>query len=333
MLLGLICYLFFFYTSAGDKAFSSGTGSSVQQQLNEIVNHAALFQAWEGGNWWVLTFPSIFLMLAIGTHVCFTHRKWGDWIVLLAATFVLDGIIAIKISQRIHDDKELRELITENWTIWDLNILAVLLLGFAISLLLGFGLSWTLELWKEVRALRNQSKEQEIRQGQINNQKIQREARITILKTEMENLQGEIGQLNEKVKDTQQKIDELLRQQLNDQIEASRTPIKTQIAILKAQMENLQSEIGQLNEKVKDTQQKIDQGQTKIDELSAHRNKWFVNGNKMESQVNQFLNGWCRFVAHSADGTTDVSAQIDRIKQSAYETLNQHFRDSRDYSS
>ena len=45
----------------------------------------------------------------------------------------------------------------------------------------------------------------------------------------------------------------------------------------------------------------------------------------MESQINQFLNGWCRFVAHSEDGTSDVSVRIDEIKQVAYETLDQYY--------
>ncbi len=340
-LIGLLCYLFVFYASAGDKAFSSGTGS-VQQQLNEIVNHDALSQAWQEGNWFVLLFPFIFLALAILTHLSIEHKEWLYMGLLLAATFAVDSIIAIKISQRIHDDKVIRGLIEEleGWTMVDLNILAVLFLGFAVSLLLSYGFYWTLQLWKGVGSLRRQSKEQEIREVQIKDEKIQRDAQIAILKAEMENVQGEIGplqseigRLNEKVKTAQQKIDELSSQQLEARIRAERSPIETRIAILKVEMENLQKEIDQFNDKVKTAQQEIDQSQAKIEELSDRQNQRVINGYQLELRVNRFLNGWYRFVANSGDGTTDVSLQINRIKRLAYEALNQYYEGLEGYSS
>ena len=340
-LLGLLCYLFVFYASAGDKAFSSGTGS-VQQQLNEIVNHDALSQAWQEGNWFVLLFPFIFLVLAILTHLSIEHKEWLYLGLLLAATFAVDSIIAIKISQRIHDDKVIRGLIeeSEDWTMVDLNILAVLLLGFAVSLLLSYGFYWTLQLWKGVGSLRRQSKEQEIREVQIKDEKIQRDAQIAVLKAEMETLQSEIGpfqsdigRLNEKVKTVQQKIDEWSKGQLEARIKAERVPIETQIAILKIEMDNLQGEIDQFNDKVKTAQQRIDQCQAKIEELSDRQNQRVINGHQLELRVNRFLNGWGRFVANSGDETTDASVQINRIKQLAYETLNQYYEGLEGYSS
>ena len=261
---------------------------------------------------------------------------------LLAATFAVDSIIAIKISQRIHDDKVIRGLIEEleGWTMVDLNILAVLFLGFAVSLLLSYGFYWTLQLWKGVGSLRRQSKEQEIREVQIKDEKIQRDAQIAILKAEMENVQGEIGplqseigRLNEKVKTAQQKIDELSSQQLEARIRAERSPIETRIAILKVEMENLQKEIDQFNDKVKTAQQEIDQSQAKIEELSDRQNQRVINGYQLELRVNRFLNGWYRFVANSGDGTTDVSLQINRIKRLAYEVLNQYYEGLEGYSS
>ena len=340
-LLGLLCYLFVFYASAGDKAFSSGTGS-VQQQLNEIVNHDALSQAWQEGNWFVLLFPFIFLVLAILTHLSIEHKEWLYLGLLLAATFAVDSIIAIKISQRIHDDKVIRGLIeeSEGWTMVDLNILAVLLLGFAVSLLLSYGFYWTLQLWKGVGSLRRQSKEQEIREVQIKDEKIQRDAQIAVLKAEMETLQSEInpfqsdiGRLNEKVKTVQQKIDEWSRGQLEARIKVERVPIETQIAILKIEMDNLQGDINQLNDKVKATQQRIDQCQAKIEELLERQNQRVINGYQLELRVNRFLNGWCRFVANSGDETTDVSVYINRIKRLAYETLNQYYEGLEGHSS
>ena len=174
----------------------------------------------------------------------------------------------------------------------------------------------------------------------IKDEKTQRDAQIAVLKAEMETLQGEIGpsqsdigRLNEKVRNTQQKIDEWSKQQLEDRIKAERVPIEIQIAVLKIEMDNLQGEIDQFNDKVKTAQQRIDQCQAKIEELSDRQNQRVINSHQMELRVNRFLNGWCRFVANSEDGETDVSVQINRIKQVAYETLNQYYEGLEGYSS
>lgn len=285
-LLGLLFYLFIFYASAGDKAFSSGTGT-VEQQLNEIVYHAAFSEAWKGRNGFVLLFPFIFLVLAITTHLSWEYRDRAYMVRLLVSTLLvtlmLDSIIAVKISQRIHDDKVVRGILeeSEKWTVIDLNILAVLLLGFAVSLLLSYGFYWAFQLWKGVWSLRIQSQEQEIRAIQIENEKVQREMQITILKTKMEILQSEMNRGNENI-DTNQK--------------------------------------------------KVDQIHAKIEELSELRNKRFVNGHQIESRVSQFLKGWCRFVVHSGDEETDVSAQISKIEKVAYDTISQYRAKSPEYS-
>ena len=264
-------------------------------------------------------------------------KRWWLWSVIafvLLVTLVFDFILAIHISQKIHEVKKLAGLIpeTEKWTfrIGDLNMWTVIFCGFVVALFVSILYPATIELWKGVRPRRDESEQLEI---QIRSERSSTEKRIATLKAEMENSQDKINQLNKKVESTQQKIDRLSRQQQETRIKEAKTPIETQIAVLKAEMENLQDEINQLNEKVKNIQREIGQSQEKIEELSARRNRRIVNGNKMESQVNQFLNGWCRFVAHSADGTTDVSAQINRIRQVAYETLNQYYENSPDYFS
>ena len=203
-LLGLLCFLFIFYSSAGDKAFTGSTaGSSVDQLINEIVNPHAFFKAWQTENVFVIIFPFIFLVLAIVTHLSIEHKQRLYLLVLLVATFSLDTIIAVKISKGVYDEKVIRGLIDpeiEKWTIFDLNILAVILLGFGVSLLLSYGFYWTLRLWREVGSLRRQSKEQERRAVQIEDEKVQRNVKIAILKTEM-------GPFNEKIKHDQQRID------------------------------------------------------------------------------------------------------------------------------
>lgn len=353
VLITLAVYLFIFYASAVDKAFFLNE-DKIQQQVEEgtyagvqdIVNPNALSKVFQAKNYFVLFFPCLFLGFALALDHFWEFGKI-KWVVgLVAITFVFDILLAIHISLKIHQAEvyiaqRLGQLESE-WTLGDnfLNILTVIFCGFIASLLVSVLYNVTRERWKQVKQFQPQSKEQEIREVQIRDEKVQRDAQIAVLRTEMENvegeigpLQGEIGRLNEKVRTTQQKIDEWSRDQLEGRIRAERSPIEAQIACLNVEMETLQGEIDQLNDKVKSTQQHIDHGQAKIEELSGLRNKRVINGRQMEWRVNRFLNGWCRFVANSEDGEIDVSAQINRIKQVAHETLNQSYEDLEDYSS
>ena len=353
VLIALAVYLFIFYASAVDKAFFLNE-NKIQQQVEEgtyagvqdIVNPNALSKVFQAKNYFVLFFPCLFLGFALALDHFWEFGKI-KWVMgLVAITFVFDVLLAIHISLKIHQAEvyiaqRLGQLEPE-WTLGDnfLNILTVIFCGFVASLLVSVLYNVTRDRWKQVKQFQPQSKEQEIREVQIRDEKVQRDTQIAVLRTEMENvegeigpLQGETGRLNEKVRTTQQKIDEWSRAQLQDRIRAERSPIEARIACLNVEMETLQGEIDQLNDKVETTQQRIDHGQTKIEELSDLRNKRVINGHQMELRVNRFLNGWCRFVANSEDGETDMSAQINRIKQVAHETLNQCYEDLEDYSS
>ena len=328
---GLLFYLFIFYSSAGDKAFGSERGS-VQEKLNEIVNHAAFFQAWqEPMNLFVITFPFIFLVLAVVTHLCLEHRRWVYLAVVLLSTLALDAIIAVKISQNIHENKVSRGLLEEGieWSLWDINIFAVLLLGFAVSLLLGFGFYWVTELWKSVRPHRNESTEFELR---IKAEKNEREVQLATLRTQMDNLGTEIDSLHENIAITQQKIDELhakveelSRQQREAGEKTAKLPLNIQLSVLKTEMENLQNEIDQFKKRRDAVQQKIQKHQTKIVALKERRRIKLVDLNKIEWQVSQFVSGWYRYIAHSQTETDDASAKIERVRQVKNETLAQYF--------
>lgn len=353
----LALYLFIFYASAVDKAFFLHE-DKIQQQVEEgtyagvqdIVNPKALFIAWQKGdqgrNYFVLFFPWVFLAFALAFDHFWESGKMRWVIGLGVVTFVFDVLLAIHISLKIHlARKYIAERMGDPTPTWPggddfLDIGTVIFCGFVASLLVSVLYNVTRDRWKQVKQLQPQSKEQEIREIQIRDEKVQRDAQIAVLRTEMENvegeigpLQGEIGRLNEKVRTTQQKIDEWSREQLEGRIRAERSPIEARIACLNVEMETLQGEIDQLNDKVKSIQQRIDHGQTKIEELSDLRNKRVINGHQMELRVNRFLNGWCRFVANNEDGRIDVSAQINRIKQVAHETLSQYYEDLEDYSS
>ncbi len=358
VLIALAVYLFIFYASAVDKAFFLNE-DKIQQQVEEgtyagvqdIVNPKALFIAWQKGdqgrNYFVLFFPWVFLAFALALDHFWESREKGWVIGLVVFTLMFDLLLAIHISHKIYlAERYIGIRIGEEIGAWTplgfdnlLTIATVLFCGFVASLLVSVLYNVTRDRWKQVKQLQPRSKEQEIREIQIRDEKVQRDAQIAVLRTEMENvegeigpLQGEIGRLNEKVRTTQQKIDEWSRAQLEDRIRAERNPIEARIACLNVEMETLQSEINQLNDKVRSTQQRIDRGQTKIEELSALRNKRVINGHQMELRVNRFLNGWCRFVANSEDGETDMSPQINQIKQIAYETINQYYEGSRDDS-
>ena len=354
VLISVAFYLFIFYASAVDKAFFLNE-AAIQKAVDEntyagvqdIVNPAALSKVFQAKNYFVLFFPCLFLGFALALDHFWEARE-KRWVIgLVAITLMFDLLLAYHISHKIYlaeryisirmgaAIKEWAPLSFDNI----LTILTVIFCGFVASLLVSVLYKVTRERWTHVKQFQPRSKEQEIREVQIRDEKTRRDAQIAVLKVEMENVEGErgplqseIGRLNEKIRSTQQKIDEWSRGQLGAQIRAERIPIEAQIAVLKVEMETLQSEIDQLNNRVRSTQQEIDQSQAKIEESSDLRNKRVINGRQMELRVNRFLNGWCRFVAHSTDEDTDTSAQINRIKQIAYETLNQYYEGSQSYS-
>ena len=355
ILISVAFYLFIFYASAVDKAFflneaaiQNAVDEGTYAGIQDIVNPAALSKVFQAKNYFVLFFPCLFLGFALALDHFWESREKGWVIGLIAVTLMFDLLLAIHISHKIYlAERYISIRIGEDigeWTPLEfdniLTISTVLFCGFIASVLVSILYNVTRERWTQVKQRQSRPKEQEMREIQIRNEKAQRDTRIAILKAEIGNVEGEIGslqseisRLNEQVKTTQQKIDELPRQQLEARIRVKRSSIEAQIATSKVEMDNLQGEIGQLSEKISSTQQKIDQGQIKIEELLELRNKRFVNGHQIELRVNRFLNGWCRFVANSGDGETDVSAQIDGIKQIAYETINQYCEGSQGYSS
>lgn len=326
----LAIYLFIFYASAVDKAFFLNT-EAIQAQLeqgtyagvNDVVNPKAVSKAFQGEwNPFVLMFPFVFLAFAIALDYFWETGKRWIAVVLAGLTFIFDSILAIQISQKIHQAKMIMGQETEQWTfkIGDLNMWTVIFCGFIVSLLVSIIYHVMNQRWKAVSPAQEHPKTSDLRALKINSEKTERQARIAVLRTEMDNLQSEISRLKEKDTAVQEKM-----------IRTVKTPIETQIVVLKVEMDNLQSEIDQFNARNTTLQQEIEEADAKMAELSSQRNKRVVNRNKMESQVNQFLNGWCRFVAHSEDGMSDVSTRIDRIKQISKDTLDTYYQGILDY--
>ena len=308
-----------------------------QDALNaiDIVNPTALSEAFQRpGNPVVILFPSIFLAFAIVAHHFWEQRKWVLLGVILLLTLLFDGILAIQISQKIHEVKRIAGLIpeSENWVprINDLNMWTVIFCGFVVSLLVSILYHASIELWKEVRPLKDESKQLKTK---IRAEKNSDEIQLATLKTEVKKLQKDIDQLNNEYTICQQNFEKLSNQQLEVQIKTEKYPIRVKIAILKTEVQNLQKDIDLLNENVKNTEQEIVEFQTQIEVLMERQRTRVIDLKKMDSQVSQFVNGWCKYVTQSETDLTKGPEKIESIRQIKQETLESYFKNLRGYSS
>ncbi len=308
VLLGLVVYLFIFYASVGDRTFTSGVGTAAQKQ--HIIIPQAWSEAWEADpkNWFVLTFPFIFLTLAVIFYYFdeYSEKKRHKFIVL-GATFLIDLIIAIKISQQIHEFKEGAEakyLWTENYT----EILSVLFLGFGVSLLLGYGLSWVIKVWKGVKPDQDESKRlHNLMRVEQKDRRIQLQA----LNTEI----GHLEERNRKLKEENEGYKNRIK-------EAFEKPIEIQIAGLNTKREVLQKQITEFADQVESFQREINRCETEIESLLDRQRKKLVDIKKLEKQASEFVTGWCRYIAQrNARIPDDITQQIGNIQVLANQTL------------
>lgn len=319
VLVGLVCYLFIFYASVGDRTFTEGIGTNLQKQ-HIIIPHA-LSKAWESSpkNWFVLTFPFIFLTLAVLFYFFDEHseNKYSKWI-LLGATFLIDFVIAVKISQQMHrftEGERSEYLWRDNWT----EILSVLLLGFGVSLLLGYGLSWVIKVWNGAKQPEGKSEQLEkLKRAEQNDRLVQ----LASLTQEMQLLTDRIDALRQEKENTEKSTEEASKQQLDALIEEHKHPIRVQINRLSAEKENQQNQIKELDEQVESIQKEINQCETAIENLTNRQRERVVDIKKLEKQASEFVSGWCRYVAQSkTELPADVATHIKDIQQFAHETL------------
>ena len=319
VLVGLICYLFIFYASVGDRTFTKGIGTNLEKQY--IIIPHALSEAWKSSpkNWFVLTFPFIFLTLAILFYFFDEHseNKYSKWL-LLGATLLVDTIIAVKISQQMHRFTEGEE----SEYLWRGNlieILSVLLLGFGVSLLLGYGLSWVIKVWNGAKQPQGESEQLErLKRTEQNDRLVQ----LASLTTGIQHLQNRIDDLKQEKEIYEKSIEATSKQERETLIEDYKHPIQVEIAHLNAEKENLQSQINELNEQVDSIQQEINQCETEIEASLKRQRERVIDVKKLEAQANEFVSGWCRYVAQSkTELPADVGTQIKDIQSLAHETL------------
>ena len=328
-LIGLVCYLFIFYGSAGDRAFTKGVGT-VDEKKNIIIPRA-FFEAWKSSpedprNWFVLMFPVPFLVLALIFYWCEVHSKikykldmWG----ILLATFAIDWIIAVKISQQMHrftEGEEVEYLLGEHI----IEIASVLFLGFGASVLLGFGLSWVMKVWNGGKQPQGESETLERLKRVEQNDRLVQLAAVT---EEIQHLQNRIDDLKQQKEKCERGIEETSKQQLNERVEAHKHPILIEIARLNTEKEILQNQIDEFNEQVESLQKEINQCESEIEDLLKDQRKKVIDVKKLEAQTHEFVTGWCRYVAHSkTELSADIETEIRNIRHLAEETLETYKR-------
>lgn len=329
-IVGLIFYLFIFYASVGDRTFTVGVGTNAEKR--QIIIPRALFEAWEVDtptgagteaiegsqtkdhrNWFVLTFPFIFLTLAILAYYCHEHKAWTILGGILIATFLIDTIIAVKISKQMHEftkGEDVAYVWSENLT----EVLSVLLLGFGVSLLLSYGLYWFMKIWKGAKP--NQNAEARL-ERLIRAEKNDRLIELNALLTRIQSLQEKNRTLNQE------------NQTHKRQIElAFKKPIETEIAGLQTDRAHMEKQIRDLGDQIESFQREINRCETELEELVKRRRKKFVDIKKLEAQAHEFIAGWCRYISQrkTEESPNEIATQISDIQQLAQSMLDSYIR-------
>jgi chromosome segregation ATPase len=210
---------------------------------------------------------------------------------------------------------EAEYLWSNNW----IEILSVLLLGFGVSLLLGYGLSWVMRVWNRGKQPQGESEQLErLKRVEQNDRLVQ----LGSLTEEIQHLQNRIDGLKQERENYERGIEETSKQRLDALIEAHKHPIQVEIARLNTEKENLQNQITELNEQVESIQKEINQCEAEIETLLKRQRERVIDVKKLEAQANEFVSGWCRYVAQSkTELPADVGTQIKDIQSLAHETL------------
>ena len=306
VVMSLIFYLMIFYSSVGDRTFTAGIGTVAEKR--HIIIPRAFFEAWKSPqNWFVITFPSIFLTLAFLVYLCEEHKKRWMWGGLILATLLIDWIIAVKISKQMHEftkGENVPHIIWENL----IEVSSVLLLGFGVSLLLAYGLFWVMKIWRGEKPHQDESERLErLKRAEQNDNLVQ----LNALTTEIQHLENKINTLEHEKENYGKHIEETSKQQ-----------IQVKIARLNTEKEKLQSQIGDLNEQVESLQKEINHCETEIESLLKRQRSKGIDLKKLEANAHEFVSGWCKYVAQSRNELpANVTDQIKDIQSLANEIL------------
>ena len=308
----LFGYLYLFYVSAGEKIVKS----SDDMDLTALIDYKALDRSLQSAdkdprNWLVLTFPFIFIVLAISTHLCMESenkmKKWINFVIFIIATLLIEAAIGWRIAQIIIKAQTDAGSANPD-SFWELFLL-FLFLGFGPSVLLGLGLHWILGLWENIRPQRDKSNQMEM---QIRAEKNDKLVELSVLNTELQNLDESLSRLHE---DKKAYSDALMK--------TYRHPIETQIAALETEIQSIQDQIQLLNEQVDSFQMEIDRCESEIKTHLEGQRRRKLDINKMEAQANEFVTGWCQYITNLRTDLTqqEISNTIVEIQELAKQTL------------
>lgn len=322
---GMLCYLVVFYASAGEKSLISESGTA-----DKLINSAALSEAWnaEPKNWLIIFFPFVFIGFALMIHCFFIENflrkdgerlNWGKIGVGIIG-IVIVGYLDFRIAEKISYDKHEHEVGSEgaaeagDWSLWDPDLILILLLGFVVSLLISFVFYYLQELWKSVRPDQGIA---EKRDKQIESEKNPRKVQLATLGSEIQQIEHRIGELEERKENYAKQIEQ-----------AFKHPIEIKIARLESEKEHLENSIGKLDEEIESLQMEINQCEAKIEGLLKRLQIAPINVKKLEAQASEFITGWCRYVAQTKTDLPDsVPAEIEGIHAIKDRTL-QAYKDS-----
>ncbi len=317
--IGILCYLVIFYASAGEKSLIAEKATS-----DKIINPSAFSKAWEAEpkNWLIIFFPFVFVGFALMIH-CFVIEnifieKRGEklWkrlvkglfgLVGFGLIFFLDLKIAEKITRDIYEFQKLQKgsEAVGDWVFWNSDLLVILLLGFVVTLMLSFVWYYVQELWKHVRPHQNEAEQLD---KQIISEKNPKEIQLASLTEEIQQLEKRIDQKKENYKS---KIEQTFKH-----------PIEVKIARLNKEKEGFENKIKEFDEQVESLQREINQCETEIETLLKQQRARVIDLKKLEAQTNEFVSGWCRYIAQSKTELPDsVSIQIKDIQDLAKNTL------------
>ena len=147
---------------------------------------------------------------------------------------------------------------------------------------------------------------------QIRAEKEDKLVELSALNTEIQNLEKGLGRLRG---DKQAYSDSLIK--------TYRHPIETQIAGLDAEIQSIQDEIKLLNEQVDSLQKEIEHCESEIRTTYKEQRGKVIDIKKMEAQSNEFVTGWCRYVAQCRTDLQpqEIQSQIIEIQKLAKQTL------------
>ncbi|MDE0681694.1 MAG: hypothetical protein OXI63_02145 [Candidatus Poribacteria bacterium] len=103
---------------------------------------------------------------------------------------------------------------------------------------------------------------------------------------------------------------------------AFKKPIEIEIAGIQADQTHIQNQMSGFGEQIQGLQEEINRCESEIEDLVNRKRKKFVDTKKLERQANEFVTGWCRYVAQRKTELPEtISAQVLDIQQLAERTL------------